>query len=193
MALVQIPYIVGAPRCGPLVFSGGFILGVNFALPNAAAKHGWIVQELDVFDDYIDVRREQVVRSRHEWSAWPVAAGQRAVGDSRGKQGVGDFFEQQELKPPKGLALDGSYNNFLFGAFPKGARGVRRVRATAGFYDDELPAFFGFRKVDPAAGKVYASRRPPLFWKPVGLNRTLEFSFDYRRARSPRHAELKTT
>ena len=193
MALAQIPYVLAAPRCGPLVFSGGFILGVNFALPNPAAQNGWIVQELDVFDEYIDAKRENVARSRHEWAAWPIAAGQRAVGDARGKQEVANYLEAQSVKPPKGLAAVESYNNYFSGFFDKGTRGARRVRATAGFYDDAMPPFFGFNKLDPAAGRVFGSRRPPDFWKPVGLARTVQFTWDYRRARSPRHAELKAT
>ena len=40
MALAQIPYLLGAPRLGPVVFRGGFAWGVNFALPNAAASEG---------------------------------------------------------------------------------------------------------------------------------------------------------
>lgn len=193
MPLAQIPYITGAPRLGPLVFSGGFILGANFALTAPAAKNGWIIQELDVVDVYIDAKREKVERSRHEWAAWPIAAGRREVGDSRGKQTVASYLAGQEIKPPKGLPLEESHNNYFAGFFGKGTRGVRRIRATAGFYDDAIPTWFGFDKLDPAAGRVYGSRRPPPFWTPVGLNRTVQFTWDYRRARSPRHAELKVT
>src|SRR5262245_15105260 len=192
MPFRQYPVIQPNPQLGPTKFPGGYIWGVLFRLPVPANADGYIIQEMDMSEQGTTATGFAGGNSTHYWEAWPVRRGQTEITDASGRQTVAEFIRSQGGTPPSGAAMATPFNDFFFRTFPAGNSGTRIVRASAGFYDERLPADFTPNNARTGAGSLPSSMSRPRFWQDGGLFRYLRFRFNYSESRDPSQATLQT-
>jgi hypothetical protein len=187
MAYQVPPLVIDGTTFGPKAFFdgsiGGFIWGVKFMLPFPAKTDGWIIQKIDLTEEYLEASGKRHNRNWLYWEAWQIKKGESGISHEKDKQSLEDLATSQGLTPP--ATADWQWrvrlNDFFFMMYGSGSIGRRRVHAVAGFYDEPaLPTSFVRGNPDTEAGALRASRRKPDFWQNTGLVRDLTFDFNFR-------------
>lgn len=192
MPFRQYPVIQTTPQLGPGKFPGGYLWAVLFRLPVPANADGFIIQEVDISESGTRSGGIAAGIARHYWEAWPVSRGQSEVTAASGLMTVAEFIRSEGGTPPAGGGMTTPFNDFFFRTFAAGNAGTRTMRASAGFYEDRLPADFIAANPATNAGSLPSTVTKPSFWQDNGLFRFLRFQFDFTSSRDPGNATLQT-
>jgi hypothetical protein len=188
--LTQFPTVGGA-QFRPEEIPFGFIWGVQFHLPEAAKTDGHIIQYIYQNQKGTNSSGKAMNQDLHYWEAWKVMKGSTTPVES---MSVAAAIGKQNL--PVNSVNDYKFhrpmNDIFFKQFTSGNKGNYFIYGIAAFYEGTLPGDFIKNNSQTGALQLFSTTKKPPFWQPGGLQRAVNYEFDFTNGKNDTKFKAKT-